>query len=129
VKGAAWLVSRYQDEISASDIGLVWKAGQRSGIYAVGDVLSNPQMMYDLEESRKYWKFESDRNQKFLRVTIHYKLKLKLTNALLKAELQKIPKLRNLEIIKRPIGTNFRVTSEEWRVILDLLKKRFDFKE
>lgn len=86
-------------------------------------------MMYDLEESRKYWKFESDRNQKFLRVTIHYKLKLKLTNALLKAELQKIPKLRNLEIIKRPIGTNFRVTSEEWRVILDLLKKRFDFKE
>lgn len=129
VKKAAWLVTRYRDEIHAGDIGLIWKAGQRSGIYAVGDVLSNPQMMCDLKESRKYWKYESDQNQKLLRVKIRYKLKLRLTNALLKTELEKIPELRNMEILKRAIGTNFRVTPQEWQVILSLLKKSFDFKE
>jgi hypothetical protein len=91
--------------------------------------MSNPQVMYDLEESRKYWKYESDREQKFLRVRIRYKLKLRLTNALFKTELQKMPELKNMEILKRPIGTNFRVTPQEWQIILDLLKKRFDFKE
>jgi hypothetical protein len=129
VKEAAWLVSRYRDEIRAGDIGLIWKAGQCSGIYAVGDVISNPQMMYDLEESRKYWKYESHRNQKLLRVVIRYKLRLRLTNALLKTELRKIPELRNMEIFKRAIGTNFRVTPEEWQIILNLLKTNFDFQE
>lgn len=129
VKEVAWLVSRYRDEIRAGDIGLIWKAAKRSGIYAIGDIMSNPQVMYDLEESRKYWKYESDREQKFLRVRIRYKLKLRLTNALFKTELQKMPELKNMEILKRPIGTNFRVTPQEWQIILDLLKKRFDFKE
>jgi hypothetical protein len=129
VKEAAWLVNRYRDEIHAGDIGLIWKARQRSGIYAVGDIISNPQMMYDLEESRKYWKYESDRNQKLLRVRIRYKLRLSIKNPLLKTELEKIPELRNMEILKRAIGTNFRVTPQEWQIILNLLKKRFDFKE
>jgi hypothetical protein len=129
VKEAAWLVSRYKAEIGAGDIGLIWKAGDRSGIYAVGDVVSNPQMMYDLEESRKYWKYESDRNQKLLRVKVRYKLRLRLTNALVSTELRKMPGLRKMEILKQSIGTNFRVASKEWQTILNLLKTRFDFKE
>ena len=129
VKEAAWLVTRYRDEIHVGDIGLIWKARQRSGIYAVGDIISSPQMMYDLEESRKYWKYESDRNQRLLRVVIRYKLRLKITNPLLKTELEKIPELRNMDIFKRAIGTNFRVTPREWQTILNLLKTRFDFHE
>jgi predicted RNA-binding protein with PUA-like domain len=129
VKEAAWLVSRFRDEIRTGDVGLIWKAGKRSGIYAVGDVISNPHMMYDLEESRKYWRYESDRNQEFLRVKIRYKLRLRLTKALESTELQKIAELRNMEILKQSIGTNFRVTPEEWQTILNLLKTRFGFKE
>ena len=129
VTEAAWLVSRFKEEIREGDVGLVWKAGQRSGIYAVGKVISNPQMMYDLKESRNYWRYESDRNQSLLRIKLHYKLRLRLTNAILKTELQKTPGLRKLEIFKQPIGTNFRVKPEEWQAILKLLKTRFDFKE
>ena len=127
LKEAAWLVNRYRDEIHVGDIGLIWKARQRSGIYAVGEIMSEPQVMYDLEESRKYWKYESDRNKKALRVKVHYKLRLKLTNALLSKELGAIPELRNMEIFRQPEGTNFRVKASEWQIISDLLRQKYNF--
>jgi hypothetical protein len=45
----------------------------------VGEILTNPQEMYDPPESRKYWKSEVDKNKKAVRVLIQYKLKLRLT--------------------------------------------------
>lgn len=66
-KEDTWLVSRYRDDIRIGDITLIWKAGQRSGIYAVGEILTNPQEMYDPPESRKYWKSEVDKNKKAVR--------------------------------------------------------------
>jgi hypothetical protein len=101
LKEDTWLVSRYRDDIRIGDIALIWKAGQRSGIYAVGEILTNPQEMYDPPESRKYWKSEVDKNKKAVRVLIQYKLKLRLTNALFSKELRLISELRNMEIFKQ----------------------------
>ncbi len=123
---AAWLVNRYKDEIHAGDIALIWKARKRSGIYAVGNVTTDPAFMYDLEESRKYWKSQEG-NEKALRVKILYKLRLRLTNALFKTELQRIQTLKNLQIFKQSEGTNFKVEPFEWQTILDLLKTQYNF--
>jgi hypothetical protein len=83
--------------------------------------------MYDLPESGKYWKFEIDKNRKAVRVLIHYKLKLKLTNTLLGQELRTMPELRSMEIFEQTQGTNFRVSNIQWQVIRNLLKTKYNF--
>jgi len=90
LKEDTWLVSHYRDEIHIGDIALIWKARNASGIYAVGEITSNPQVMNELPESSKYWINESDKGKKALRVIIIYKLRLRLTNALFKNELSRI---------------------------------------
>ncbi len=127
LKEDTWLVSRYRNEMHIGDIALIWKARYASGIYAVGDIVTHPQEMFDLPESRKYWKFQSDRNKKALRVIVRYKLKLKLINALFSKELKKISGLQSMEIFIQPQGTNFRVKSSEWQIISDLLKQKYTF--
>jgi hypothetical protein len=123
-----WLVSRYQNEIHAGHLGLIWMSGKEGGIYAVIEVISNPQMMYDSEQSTKYWTNESDKRQMMLRIKYRYKLKL-INNPITRAELKNIPELQNMGIFRFAQGTNFKVTNDEWQSILQLLKKRFDFKE
>jgi hypothetical protein len=54
LKEDTWLVSHYSNEIHIGDIGLIWKARKASGIYAVGTIISNPQVMSELPESGKY---------------------------------------------------------------------------
>lgn len=114
-----WLVSRYKDSIRYGDIGLIWMSGSDAGIYAIVDIMSNPQMMYDSGESTS----ESDQNQLRRRVKIHYKLKL-VNYPLLKEELKRIPALQGMEILKIPRGTNFMVTREEWKAIVGVLESR-----
>jgi|WetSurMetagenome_2_1015567.scaffolds.fasta_scaffold287185_2 hypothetical protein len=83
--------------------------------------------MLDLEQSRKYWKFESEQNKKAIRVLVNYKLKLRLTNALYRNELNMNPLLSNMEIFRQSQGTNFRVKPAEWQIIRLLLKQKYDF--
>jgi hypothetical protein len=123
-----WLVSRYQNEIHSGHIGLIWMSGKEGGIYSVVDVVSNPQMMYDSEQSTKYWTSETDKRQLMLRIKFRHRLKL-INNPITRQELKNIPELENMEIFRRPIGTNFKVTNDEWQLILGLLEKRYNFKE
>jgi len=122
-----WEVNRYKNQIHAGDICLIWMSGKEGGIYAVGEITSNPEFMVESPTSAKYWRYDSDRSQKWLRVKYKYKLKL-VNNPIMREELKSIPKLQNMEIFVQPQGTNFRVTSDEWEIILDLLKKRYDLK-
>jgi hypothetical protein len=121
-----WLVSRYQNYIHTGDTALIWMSGKEGGIFAIVEITSNPQMLYDSEQSTKYWQNESDQRQMMLRVRIHYKLKL-INNPILREELRSNPALEKMEIFRRPIGTNFKVTKDEWQAILGLLKDRFNF--
>jgi hypothetical protein len=99
-------------------------SGKESGIYAVGDITSNPEFLVDSPQSTKYWVYDADKSQRRLRVKYKYRLKL-VNNPIMRAELKSIPELQNMEIFKQPQGTNFRVTNEEWEIILDLLKERY----
>ena len=93
------MASRYQSDIREGDGAIIWKARMRSGIYAVGDVISNPQMMYDSGESTKYWKNASDQEQLLLRVKIRYGFKF-IQHPILKTELEKISELKSMEIFR-----------------------------
>ena len=119
-----WLVNQNKDYIKKGDIMLIWMSGKEGGIYAVTDIMSNPEYMYDSPESTKYWLSEEDQSKKKLRVKYKYKLKL-VNNPILKEELKNIPELKNLAIFRQPQGTNFPVSTKEWGVISSLIKKRF----
>lgn len=123
-----WEVSRYKDQIRAGHVCLIWMSGKESGIYAVGDITSNPEFMVESPISAKYWVYDADKSQSRLRVKYKYRLKL-VNNPIMRAELKSIPELQNMEIFRQPQGTNFRVTSEEWDTILDLLKKRYSLRQ
>lgn len=119
-----WEVSRYKDQIRAGHVCLIWMSGKESGIYAVGEITSNPEFIVDSPQSTKYWVHDADKSQVRLRVKYKYILKL-VNNPIMRVELKSIPELQNMEIFIQPQGTNFRLTSEEWKIILDLLKKRY----
>lgn len=121
-----WLVNQNKDNIRKGDIMLIWMSGKEGGIYAVTDVMSNPEYMFDSSESTKYWLSEEDQNKKKLRVKFKYKLKL-INNPILKDELKNIPELKNLAIFRQPQGTNFPVSNKEWEIISNLIKKRFQY--
>ena len=120
-----WTVNQCKNDIRAGSIGLIWMSGKEAGIYAVADVTSDPEYMYDSEASTRYWLSDEDRSQKKLRVKIKYRLKL-LNNPVLRQELKNIHELQNLSIFKQPQGTNFLVSNDEWEIISELIKARFD---
>lgn len=121
-----WLVSRYQNLIRPGHIGLIWISGKEGGIYSVIDIISDPQMIRDSEQSAKYWISEADKGQLMLRIRFRHRLKL-INSPISREELKSVPALQNMEIFRRPIGTNFKVTNDEWQAILGLIRKRFDF--
>jgi len=119
-----WLVNQYQNYIHAGHIAVIWMSGKEGGIYAIGDVISDPEYIYDSETTTKYWMSDKDRGQKRLRVRIKYRLKL-INNPVMKEELRNIPNLRNMSIFRQPRGTNFPVSDAEWKIISNLVKERF----
>ena len=43
-----WEVNQYKPEISKEHIGIIWISGKEAGIYAITQILTNPEL---LEES------------------------------------------------------------------------------
>lgn len=121
-----WEVNQYENEIRKEDIGIIWMSGNEAGIYAVIEIVDNPEKMNDSNfNSSKYWIHEERKNRETLRVKFIYKINL-IDNPIMKEELKKIPELINLSILKFSRGTNFPITEEEWKIISDLVQKRLN---
>ena len=119
-----WLVSRYKKEIKKGDIGLIWMSGKEAGIYAVVEIISDPEFLVDSSVVSQYWINDEDRQQRRLRIKYRYKIKFP-DRPIYKQELKNIPELSNLSIFNFSQGTNFPVRDEEWKIISDLIEKKF----
>ncbi len=115
-----WLVNRHKDEIKKNDIGLIWMSGKEAGIYAVVDIISDPEFLVDSAVSSQYWIRDEDKQQRKLRVRYKYKIKFP-GNPIYKQEL----KNTGLSILKFAQGTNFPVRDEDWKVISSIIEKKF----
>lgn len=115
----SWMINQHVSKIRTGDIALIWMSGKQAGIYAVADVISNPEI--SSPESEKYW-IDLD-----LRAKNKYRAKLKITHNLvnkpvLKEQLKNIKELAGLRLLKPPYqGTNFRITKSEWEIIKTLI--------
>jgi len=122
-----WTINRYRDKIKKGDISLIWKSGRKdSGIYALSEVLSEPAIMFDFPAVEKYWLNEKDKGKKQLRVINKLTKKL-VNNPILKNELEGIPGLQNLSILRFAQSTNFPVSKDEWVIIENKIEEHSGF--
>jgi hypothetical protein len=111
-----WQVNQNRNRIKKGDVALIWMSGKEGGIYAVGEVVTNPAFMPDSPESDKYWISEKHRADSRLRVDIRITKKL-VNNPIFRDYLKGIAELQNLSILKYAQATNFPVSKEEWEII------------
>ena len=128
----AWQVNRFKEEIKKGDIAIIWMSNTEyknkdGGIYALGEIFSNPEIINDLPGEEKFWVSDEDKNKKDLRVIIKIKERF-VNHPLLREELKSIPELKNMSIFRQPQGTNFQVTDDEWSVISKLIQDRSNTK-
>jgi hypothetical protein len=111
-----WLVNQHAGEIRQGDSVLIWKAGDASGVYAVGEILSDPAVM---EDNDPLWADDAsaEGTAPRPRVRIHLTHRL-IDGPILRSALLEDPLLNNLSILRFAHGTNFPVAEEEWNRIL-----------
>ncbi len=116
--GMHWLVTRYQRDIGVDDRVLLWMCGKAAGIYALAEVTA-PAHFLPQPPDIDYWIVPA---RAIDRVYTPIRFIHKLLHApLLKADLLYDPVLSQLQVIRAPHNTNFRVTAEEWQRVQDRL--------
>jgi predicted RNA-binding Zn-ribbon protein involved in translation (DUF1610 family) len=116
-----WLVSQHSKLIHTGDLVAIWAAGQKSGIYAIGQIMTNPGKKSLNHEQEKYFS-EEDAILKFQEnpsAMVKY-LKILVETPLLQKDCHQDSLLCDLQVFINPRGTNFRLTTEQWNRIMEL---------
>jgi hypothetical protein len=107
-----WTVSRYRKEIDPGDRVLLWEAGSRGGLLAIGEITGEPYAHDPSDEQVKpVWK-----------VLLRYTRILK--EPIQRSTFLKDPVLRNMLHVRVPQGSNFKVTEDEWKVLQKLINQQ-----
>ncbi len=122
IKEFHWRVNQYKKFIDKGEIGLIWLSGEKAGIYAVVNIISEPGYFQENEAEKKYWLDDAEEEGTQLRAKLTM-IKNLVDSPIGKKTLKSIESLKDLSILKRPwAGTNFEVTLDEWSVIKELIE-------
>ena len=114
-----WLVNQHRDAIRVGDQVFLWRSGTAAGIVAVATVLCDPMLLPENESDKLYDRQLSKFAGEQLRVRL--RIDRKLGTPLLRSQLISDPRLKNLSVLRSPMGTNFPVTPEEAVAIAALI--------
>lgn len=115
-----WLVNQHKNEISKGHLGIIWLSGSDGGIYALTEIVSNPQFMREPEDEEKYWVDSSDKGEEKLRVKMKV-LKNLVNIPIYKNKIRNTVGLENISIFRQSQGTNFPLTNDEWHLIKNII--------
>lgn len=122
-----WLTSRHAGDIREGDKVAIWASGEKAGVYAVSEVLSNPRRDSLNPAQKKHWtkKAEEDVYKFQLKrsVIVRY-LRIITDRPVLEAECIKDSILCDVGVLKQPQGTNFPVIKEQWNRIFELVTRK-----
>lgn len=104
-----YIVTQHQNDICVGDQAIIWQGGEHAGIYALGEVVSDIQIVV-----------YADQNQEEVVKIQHKNI---LQSPILENTLRYHPVLKDLAILKNPQTTNFRVTEEEWQALEALINQ------
>lgn len=123
----AWIVTRYRKEMEVGDRVAVWKSGslprEAPGLYALGHIESFAIAGRD-RFNYKYWIYKSDYSfvgKEHAQVRIDKKM---LNDPIPRSAFLTDPILKETSLIRMRIGTNFRLTEEQWKRIQELVKSK-----
>lgn len=109
-----WLVTRYRYDIQIGDGVLIWVAGETAGIYAIAEIIALPEIMpTDHISDLHYWIDKSRLRNTKPRATIRFIRKL-IGQPLRKTEIRFDRILRDLDVMRTPSSTNFKITPDQW---------------
>lgn len=111
-----WNLRQHANEVALGDRVVIWLSGKQSGVYAVGTVVASPVDMADSPSGQTRWSDKKAGTRVIPRVLVRYDRTF-LGCPLYKDFIACDPDLWQLEILRRPIGTNFPVTAMEWRAL------------
>lgn len=114
-----WAMTRYAQDIVPGDGVLLWKAGEKAGIYAIAEVIEPAQHLTE-ELDLGYWFEQSQNRQDTPQCKIRFTHKL-LEKPLLKEQLKADSVLQDLAVIRQPNGTNYKVTPKQWQRVYEFL--------
>jgi hypothetical protein len=123
-----WIITRYKpDRYNVGDNVAIWKSGANSGIYALGVIdgfevagrtRPNPIKFWTKLATEFDWSFIGKRHAT-IRITKRF-----MNAPILRSDLLTNPCLKEMSIIRSPIGTNFIVTDDEWDEIQKIVAAR-----
>jgi len=120
-----WLTSQHARYIHEGDMVAIWASGEKAGVYAIGEIITNPRENSLNPEQEKYW---SDRANvykfSYKNSVIAKYLKVAIDRPLLEDECRKDPILSDMQLLKNPQGTNFPLTKKQWNRILELIDRK-----
>ncbi len=114
LEGMYWLVTRYADQIAVGDRVVIWVAGKEAGIYAFAEV-TQPTHFVAQPPDLNYWLLPVRAMGRFY-APVRFTRKL-LNCPLLKTRLRYDPILSNLQVLRAPHSTNFKVSQHEWQQV------------
>ncbi len=117
-----WLVNQHKDDIHEGDQVFLWETGQAAGVVALARVTTEPAMLEESADERRYWRVREASQGPRLRVRLA--IERVLRPRLLKSEIQTDPVLKDLPNLKFANATNFRLTSEQAAGLLDAIVRR-----
>lgn len=112
----SWLVNQHKNEIKIGDKVILWVTGEKSGCYALAEVLENPKESI-LEPDDYFWK-EAKPSGLRVRIEITHNF---VNNPILKNEIINIPEFKNFKAGNQ--GTNLKATKEEYEKMIELSHK------
>lgn len=104
-------LSRYRDDVQVGDAAVLWQSGPRAGVYALAEVSGAP-----FERPRPEWRAEGPETE--WAVPLRYKRILQ--RPIPRSAAQEHPLLSDMQVLRAPQGTNFKLTKEEWQEIVRL---------
>jgi hypothetical protein len=124
-----WLISRYSKAINKRDKVVIWASGDKAGAYAIGEILTAPSKGSLNSEQEKYWiqKESIDKFEEKKSVVVRY-LHIFIDRPLLEDRCRDDPILSDMEVLKQPQATNFRLQEEQWKRILELIDRKIHCK-
>jgi MoxR-like ATPase/predicted RNA-binding protein with PUA-like domain len=115
----SWNTTQHAAEMQVGDEVFLWQSGSEAGVQALATIVEPPKLRSMSTEERVF-ALESNRfDQNELRAVV--RVRTVLQSPLLRRELMGIPGLSEMEILRQPQGTNFRVTDKEAEILASLI--------
>lgn len=114
LKNMTWFVKQHTQSIKKNDKAFLWESGKEAGILAVATIVSDPCLIEEDPAMSEYFRASIFGGIKLrCRLRIEYVLSTKIK----KEFLINHPELKNVSILRAPIGTNFKVSEIEGELL------------